>query len=261
MFHKISLIFFILFTVNLASAETVSLNVAYDTTPNPPFNYGDHLLKKPGSTLDALRVVAKKLELKLIYHPRPWKRCLHSIKRNEVDLVIGASYNKKRHQYAHYPMLNGKVDLSRSYNSQSYVIYKFKDFPFKWKGKKLSDLKDFRIAATLGYSITNDLKKAGVHRIDETSGSRRNLSLLLNKRVQLLIDLPSSVDSLIKKEPELYKNIIKVHPVVVHKEHYLLLSKAFVHKNPELSEKLWSEFAKYSKTKEYLDNLQSYLKE
>ncbi|WP_027710237.1 transporter substrate-binding domain-containing protein [Zooshikella ganghwensis] len=124
---------FLLLGLSTTANTSQTITLVYNSEPNPPFNTGNHLLDKPGVTVEMLNKVANKLELKIHFVQMPWKRCLHAVNTNKVDGTIDASFKIERLKIGVYPMKNNMLDQTKRNNtlfsqylsqiSQTLMIY------------------------------------------------------------------------------------------------------------------------------------------
>ncbi len=194
---------------------------------------------KPGATIECLRLIEKKLGVKIIIKRLPWKRAFESdLKSGSADGLIAASYKKEREQYGVYPMKGDEPDESRSLYISSYFFYKLKKSDIEWNGRELKNLRG-NIGAPYGYSIVDDLKNLG-YKVEESNGTTADFQNLLRGRVDAVAALELTGDSLLTKNRDYAKQIVKLKYPIASKAYYVMLSHQFVEKNPEFSEKFWN---------------------
>lgn len=199
-------------------------------------------LEKPGIAVDLLQSLEKRVPIKISFIRLPQKRMFYELKRGEVDGII-ASFKPDRKKFGVYPMKDDAVDPSRRISSDNYVLYTLKGSPLKWDDQHKRFLNhDGLIGAPLGYSIVADLKKWGA-RIEESLDPVSTLEKLIRGRIQGLAGLETTIDHLLSKKPEKYKNIQKLQPALVMKPYYLVLSHQFVQKQPALAQLMWNVLA------------------
>ena len=119
------------------------------------------LKNEPGLYSIMLSLVAKQLGINIEEHVMPWKRCLATLQKGEVDGAVGASFMPERCQFGVYPGGNGCQDVPemRAF-LYVYPLYKYKFSALQWDGHRLSGQKR-PIGVQLGYSITPVLKNLG----------------------------------------------------------------------------------------------------
>jgi len=201
---------------------------------------GDQIRSKnPGTAVDVIRLLEKRLNLKINIKRVPWKRALEvELKNGSVDGLFTASYNPAREEFGVYPKKDGKIDESRRYSSTTYNFYKLKGTKIDWDGKELKNFKG-SIDAPRGYSIVDDLKKKGLT-VEESPSTVTSFKKLQAGRVQLVAALEYSGDNLIETSPEFKGKIEKVQNPIVTKPYYFIFSHQFVKNHPELAEKIWN---------------------
>ncbi len=74
---------------------------------------------------------------------------------------------------------------------------------------------------------------------------------LLSKRIDAAVLQISAGEYVLKNTPEFSKNIIRVEKPIEEKPYYLIFSKDFVNKYPELTKKIWNEIEKVRESKEF----------
>lgn len=225
---------------HLFSAQHV-IRIAYDKQENPPYNLGDHKGKKPGLSFELLNMVGKKLDIKVTYQKYPWKRCLSHLKTDISDAAMDASFKEVRREFGVYPMLDQKADPSRANNVQSYFFYARSGSDLKWDGKTLTNFEGKTIAVTRGYSIISQVEEitGGKINIHQTDGTKKSLELLSKKRIDAIADLNVNIEIELLHQGEKPMDIIKLTPPLRTGSFYLLLSKHFVERNPQLAKQIW----------------------
>lgn len=247
-------LFFLMLSLPVSAAETVSKQITfvYEVKPNPPFYLGQGLSidwEKPGITLEVLKLLENRLNIKVHFRRMPWARGLEEVRSNMADGIFHASFKKERLKIGSYPMRAGTPDASRKIMNQSYFLYKQKDSPLQWDGKKLSCLNG-PVGAVIEYAIVGDLKKMGVQ-VDETTSQLSNLKKLAAGRIAAIADIETMIDFQIRSYPEEFKNIVKIYPPLKQTPYYLMLSHKFVQENPELSEAIWNTIKEIRETGQY----------
>ena len=243
-----SLLLFLLCLSSQASMA-VTLHLVYEDKSQPPYYLGDSakvLSYQPGIAVEMLQSLGERIDgLEIKLSRMPWKRALYSLKSNRIDGIFNASYKPERLDFGWYPTTNAKldgpVDISRRITTISYSLYQLKDQPINWTGQ-WPDLKDTLVGAPLGYSIVSDLKKQGI-RVEESNSTHSNLSMLINHRLNVVALQTITGDSHLATHHHdaRYQMIEKLYPPLVSKPYYLMLSHAFVAKNPKMAQRIWDE--------------------
>ena len=223
-------------------AEEITFSVLYENKSQPPYYLGntEEVLEKPGLAVEMVQLLEKKLpQIKVVLSRAPWKRCKKELELGKTDAIFNASFKKKRLKIGKYPWKNGKVDPSSRITTISYSLYKLKDNPISWNGKKFINLEG-SIAAPLGYSIVGDLRKKNIE-VNESRSTKTSFRMLQKNRVQGVAAQTVTGDDLLKSNK--FKSIIKNDPPLVTKDYFLMISHQFYNKHPKLSEKIWKALA------------------
>ncbi|WP_354624504.1 transporter substrate-binding domain-containing protein [Psychromonas sp. MME2] len=248
-------IFILLFlSLPTCASEIVKKKVTlvYEVKANPPFYFGEGSnidWKKPGITLELLKLLEKKFSIKIEFKRRPWARGLKEVQANVVDGIFHASFKPERLQIGVYPMKNGLPDGSRKIMSQSYFLYKYKNSPLQWDGKEITNLNG-EIGAVRGYAIVGTIKALGVQ-VHEVRSQFNGLKMLKAGRIAAWADIETMADFQMKLHPEEFKYIIKVFPPFMQVDYYLMFSHQFVQDNPELSEAIWDTIRELRDSSQY----------
>ena len=237
---KKSLVASILFGTLAVSSSAKDLTLLFENEDSFPWS------TKAGGGVDIilLKMVDKALpDVSFKYEAVPWKRCLMGMKAGAADGCFSASYKGKRKEFGHYPEAGGSGDQSKMLHTASYSLYavaadasKFKVNKFDVAGlAKGSDV----IAGPQGYSITDDLAKAG-HKVDSSGKSTLlNFRKLLAGRVKLVAALTLNGDAL-SNSAEFKGKIVKLSPAMVSKPYYLMLGKSV---DAATRKKIWDKIA------------------
>ncbi len=110
-----------------------------------------------------------------------------------------------------------------------------------------------KIAAPSGYSIGEDLSKAG-YKIDmAATNTKNNFNKLMSGRVAAVAALTLNGDNILLKSPEFAGNIKAIETPLVDKPYYLMFSKQFVGSNKALAEKIWQKGAEIRESQAFKD--------
>lgn len=255
------LMFVFLFSIVATLYPQTTINVVCEDKEDFPSVLGNSteiVWSKPGATVEALKILEKRLGVIIKIRRLPWKRALEEeLKNGTADMIFTASYKKEREAFGVYPTNNGTVDETKCLYFTSYYFYKLKTSSADWDGKNLKNIKG-NIGAPRGYSIVDDLKKMG-HTVDESPDTLTDLKKLTMGRVDAVAALELTADVLIQNNPDLEKNIVKITTPIAKKAYFIMLSHQFVKKNPELAAKIWDEI-KYLRENEYKKIAAKYIK-
>jgi polar amino acid transport system substrate-binding protein len=212
---------------------------------------------KPGMSIEAIRQLEKKLNIKILIKRMPWKRCLKELEQGRIDGLFTASYKDERKQHGVYPEKDGKVDPDRRISSVAYAFYKLKGSDFGYNGTNCTNVSG-NIGAPMGYSIVDDLKKKGL-KIDESPGTDKDFIKLIKGRIQAFAALEMTGDFYIDSTPEFAEKVEKVTPLIATKPYYFMLSHQFYNANKEVGEKIFDTIKIIREDKDYKNKLKDYL--
>ncbi len=130
------------------------------------------------------------------------------------------------------------------------------DSPVDWDGEKFSNLNG-TIGIVLGYSPGDSLKNKGFQVSDSVTDPMSNIKMLMQGRVEVILDAPGKIDFIIENNP-VFASIQKLNPPYQVKPYYVMLSHKFVNGHPVLSEKIWDSIAKIRKSDQMKELLRKY---
>ncbi len=208
---------------------------------------------RPGASIDLVRAIAAKLGITIEIRRYPWTRCLETeLKNGSADGAFLASYKAEREAFGLYPQKDGKTDPARRVNTSTYSFYRLKSSTWNWDGKTASG-PGGPVGVPGGYSVSDDLKKMGMD-VVSSANTEVNFRNLLNGRLALVATLELDGDYLLETNAAFTGKIEKVAIPVVSKPYYIMLSRQFVAKEPELAARIWAAAAELRDK-----NLQGYL--
>lgn len=245
-------------TVTLGAAGTVlaepparfdgrpTLTFVYETQANPPRYLGTGTginWDRPGLTLDLLRELGSRLRVTLVIKRFSWNRGLYLLETGEADGIFHASYKKERERIGVYPTTSdGTVDPSRAIFTQAYFLHVLRGSPVRWDGRAITGLDDKAVGATAGYSIIDDLDAMDV-KVETGKIQGINLNKLVAGRIAAYAELENMAAAAIASDPAAYSDVVKLQPPLITKPYYLLLSHAFVDRDPALAEAVFDTIA------------------
>lgn len=231
--------------VLMTAAETVT--IAFEDGPQQPWTMPDGT----GVDIQLLNMVGAKIGVEFKLTSMPWKRCLSQMQEDKIDGVLNASFKEERLAMGCYPTgADGKVDPARKTHDNAYALYRIKGSDLGWDGKVLSNLSG-KIGAQSGFSIIDQLKELKAQVDDETKDLSAVMKKLASGRLQGAALHIAGGDAWLAANPEVAAKIERVDPPLVVKPYYLMLSKAFVAKRPELAKAIWDGIAAARETAEY----------
>jgi len=163
----------------------------------------------------------------------PWKRCFKMAQMNKVDGIYSASFKPERAKVVNYP--------ENPLEEIGYVFATLEDpSMFEWNDEK--NLKNLPqpIGSPLGFSVTSELKEAGVDVDDNAVNDKINFEKLLKGRVKSIVIIESALKAFIqklKKDGSRVK-VYTLNPAyIAGKPYYITVSKKIdgsVEKSKEL---------------------------
>ena len=188
-----------------------------------------------GLNFELLAEVSKRTGVRFDFQSMPWKRCLEQLKSNQVDGAFAVSFNPERMELGAYPG-GAKADPSQRMHIDRYVLVRRRGSRLDWDGKRFHNL-DGRIGVQLGYSVADFLRSRHVP-VDE--GSQRSDELaqkLLAGRLAGAALGGGDAKRLMRGPLGARLDMLPVP--LIEKPYYLVLSRAFVAKQPQLAARLW----------------------
>lgn len=225
--------------------SALELTIATGVNDDPPYVYGDEKISAnyPGVTIDILKLIEQKTDVRFKILKQPWARVVESVKANRLDGGFHFSYKDERKSFVAYPIKKGETlpDPKYSISHRSYSLYKLKGAPIRWTGERIvKDSKEpIHIGVIRGGSIAANMRKRG-HPLLEVDRDAQLVKLLLAKRIDGLVGLENMIDAELRSlESKQRKVIEKTSPAIVSKPYYIAFSKKFYRENPELAWEIW----------------------
>ena len=219
--------------------------LVYENRPNPPRLLGEGTAidwKKPGLTLELFRMVEEPARVRFRFKRVPWKRGLYLVENGLADGIFHSSFKEDRLRYGAYPMTaDGRPDPSRSIFTQSYVLYVLEGSGLTWDGHALGNRR-MALGVTAGYSVIGKLSRMKIP-FEEAKTQKISLGKLLGGRIDAFVGLENMVDHLLVDDPARYAPVKKLKPPFRTSPYYLMFSKSFAARSPELAERVWSAIA------------------
>ena len=238
-----------------------TLTFVYETIANPPRYLGTGTAinwDRPGLTLDLLRELGSRLRVNLDIRRFPWNRGLFLVETGEVDGIFHASDKPERERIGVYPRsLSGTVDPSRAVFTQAYYLHILRGSPVRWDGRTVTGLGDKAVGATAGYSIVEDLASWGIP-VETGKIQAINLNKLVAGRIAAYAELENMAAAVIASDPAAYSDVIRLEPPLISKPYYLLLSHAFVERDPALAQAVFDTIASVNADPVFLSRAASY---
>jgi polar amino acid transport system substrate-binding protein len=238
------------------AAEPV--RILFDVNANLPLFYGSGTVidpVRPGLTVEMLRMAGQRANIAIELSRTPWQRGLYLIETGQADAIFASSFVEERLRYGVYPMKDGRPDTRRKLFDQSYRLYVRAGSGLGWDGKTLTHL-HAPVGATTGYAVVPVLRAMGVEVVEEPSHIA-NLRELAAGRIDAYAELDTHVRPLLRSDPAAFGGIIELSPPVLTKPYYLMFSKIFYARAPEVAERIWDAIALVNESAAYQDLLHS----
>lgn len=251
----------ILSTVSATSQAAEVIRCAYQSSNNFPFQLGSGLQikrDKPGIAVEMVLMLEQRLGVKVVLQRLPWKRAEKRLRDGAIDCLFNASYKNSRLVNGKFPMLNGKVDVSKRSYFNSYAIFALYGSNLSWDGRQLFNPSGKMIGAESSFSVITDLKAMDLN-VYEAISIEQLMRLVKHQRVIGAVVFEQLGDAFLKIHDKEYMNIEKMTPAFKKKAYYLMLSHQFVKDSPLLSERIWSSLAKIRESQEFKLMIEKYI--
>jgi len=227
------------------------INILTDQGYWYPFSFAEEGQAK-GLYIDMIEKAVMNLGYKPKFYPKPWKRCLSDAKNGKYDAIVGASYKLERAEYLIYPddAKTAKNSLWRI-TQVEYVAITHSNSSYTFDG----DVKSLPqpIRAPLGYSIVDDLKKAGVSVLEAPDIVDLALQLVKSGR-GCFIAPPQNATGIMYDER--FKGKFKIHPKPIKSKSYFM---PFAIKNQKFNKEeilaIWNEIVRMREDQDYMKTL------
>ncbi|MGF1739882.1 transporter substrate-binding domain-containing protein [Vibrio profundum] len=241
-----------------AYAEKKKLRICYENVEYPPFTFGsDDVPNRPGYMVDMLKLAANASGAEAVLHRLPWKRCIRSIKRGEMDGMFGAIWAKEREAWSVYPKNDDQsANTSLHLIKIIYPIYVKKGSKLRWDGKVLSGVKN-GVAAPPGYVAQKTLMGMGVYpdKKIHITDMERGIRMVSLNRIDGYVVNQTSGDQVVA-DLGLQSEIETLPKPFTHDFLYLAFSQHFFYSNRKCAKAIWHKLAEvrdtYSET--FLEN-------
>jgi polar amino acid transport system substrate-binding protein len=233
------------FASHAAAPQNPGLNLrfCYEDKPLEPYyrGHGDVIPKDyPGATIEHLyQLTAAIPGVTLQLERRPWKRCLAKLESGETDALV-ASYRPEREQIGNYPMLDGQPDPSRAFSEHHTCLVKQADSRWTWDGERVSGIDSLVVARPLGYAplIVPGPQQVTMH---YTLSGTMDLELLRAGRIHAVTTLCKIAGQPVISAAISDLGLQVLQPPLHSNTGYLMFSRQFYQKNPQIAQELWRQ--------------------
>jgi polar amino acid transport system substrate-binding protein len=233
-----------------SAAEPV--RILFDVQDNVPLICGNGTEidpVKPGLAVELLRMASARADIPITLSRVPWERGLYLIGTGQADAIFASSYVQDRLRIGVYPMKNGQPDTSRKLFDQSYRLYVRAGSGVGWDGKTLTNL-HAPVGATTGYSVVQVLRAMGVP-VEEEMNHVANLHKLVAGRLDAYAELETHARPLLRSNKAEFGGIVELSPPVRTAAYYLMFSKIFYARAPEIAERIWNAIGEVNNSAAY----------
>ncbi|WP_430457006.1 amino acid ABC transporter [Rheinheimera sp.] len=223
--------------------SAVALRFCYEDKPLEPYyrGHGAQVPKDyPGATIEHLyQLTAAIPGVSLTLERLPWKRCLSKLQAGETDALV-ASYRPEREDIGNYPMLDGKPDPSRAFSEHHTCLVKKADSQWTWDGERVQGIDSLVVARPLGYAplIVPGPQQVSMH---YTLSGTMDLDLLQAGRIHAVTTLCKIAGQAVVSSVISDLGLQVLQPPLHSNTGYLVFSKQFSERHPQLSAALWRE--------------------
>lgn len=256
-----AIVFALLPTLPWRRASAVAaepVRIVFDINENPPLFYGNGTMidpVRPGLTVEMLRMAGDRANIAIELSRTPWQRGLYLIETGQADAIFASSFVEERQSYGVYPLKAGRPDTRRKLFDQSYRLYIRSGSGVAWDGKALTNLQA-PVGATTGYAVAEVLRAMGAA-VEEEPSHIGNLRKLVAGRLDAYAELDTHIRPLLRSNPVEFGAIVELSPPVLTKPYFLMFSKIFYVKAPEVAERIWDAIAMVNESSAYQDLLRS----
>lgn len=238
MFKVLTTCLFGLIIAGAAQADSAMLRIAYTDQESPFFIMGNgrEIPSLPGIAVDIVAHAAERCDVTVEMERLPGGRLLASLENNSIDSVLMLSFSPERMSIAVYPMKDDAADPDRQLATLSYAFYVRRTSALAWDGRSLSGQTQ-PVGANLGWSIVNDLRKAGIA-VETAQDTRNNFSKLMLDRIDAFA-VQSSIGDAYVAAHALGNNVTKLEPPISEKAYYQVFSHAWHQAHPDSALCLW----------------------
>ncbi|WP_108648890.1 substrate-binding periplasmic protein [Dongshaea marina] len=218
------------------------VRLAYSDLESFPYQMGtgSEVADPPGLSIDVIRAATKGLEVQLELKRFPNKRVLRLLESNLIDGAFIFSYNDERAHYAVYPMRRGIPDQRLRVATISYYLYVSSQSSLVWDGEVLESLSG-KIGANSGHAIIPLLERLGAD-VQVTKTLEQNFNKLAIGRLAAVAAQPLTADRYLKEN--YIEDIRKLYPPLRTRDYFLIFSRSFAKRQPELVKALWENIGR-----------------
>ena len=231
--------------------QAQTIKIATDRNMWYPYSYEQDGIAK-GLHIDIVTRALENLGYAYKSTPLPWKRCLESVKTGKFDAIVSSSFRPERAQYLYYPPDASWFNHPSKYRitQVEYVIVTHVQTPYTFTGN-IKTLPE-PVRAPRGYSVLDDLRKAGVA-VEETPGDMNSLKMLARDKKGCTVTLSEIAKKVMKRENLGGELIISKTPFI-SKSYFMVFSRKG-NVAVETRQKIWEEIAAIRENQEFMESM------
>lgn len=239
---------------NDAGRPLTLLQFCYEDKSLPPYYLGNDAMipaSQPGASIEHLyRLSAAIPQLQLQLQRLPWKRCLAALEAGQVDAVI-ASFQPERLAIGQYPMQGPAPDPERGFGTHQTCLVSRQDARWHWDGQRFYGVDELIVARPLGYAPLKSPSQQKMTMHYTLSGTM-DLALLAKGRIHAVTTLCQVAGQPIVTAGITANGLKVLRPPLYSNTGYLVFSKQFYQRHPQLASALWQQLALDKGTDIYL---------
>lgn len=183
-----------------------------------------------------LQLAARKAGITIERKIAPRRRCLDEMRSGIVDGMIGA-YSPERTAIAAFPMAGDAPDVTKSFGTVRYYPYRRFGSEVSWDGQRFHNLDGSVGVESAFVFVTDRLRALGVAFDDGAKTLEQNMDKLRADRVDVVIGMDLEADRLVASRHA--GRIERAGAAFDLTPMYLMLSKQFHTRHPQLAQRLW----------------------
>ncbi len=230
---------------DIAGNPITPLQFCYEDKALPPYYLGNNASipkSRPGASIEHLRRLSAAIpNLQLQLTRLPWKRCLAALEAGQVDAVI-ASFHPERLALGQYPMQDQQPDPERGFGAHQTCLVSRKDARWHWDGMRFYGVDELIVARPLGYA---PLKSPGQQKMTMhyTLSGTMDLALLAKGRIHAVTTLCQIAGQTTNSAAIEAQGLKVLRPPLYSNTGYLVFSKQFYQRQPQVAAALWQQLA------------------
>ena len=219
-----------------APASARLVRVCVNERSVPPYTY----LEREGLGEELLRKAIEQQGGRMVVKPLPWRRCLESVRKGEIDVPLMGSPASFLRQFVVFPMQGGDFDVSRAISTSNHVVLVRQDSGVRWDGQSFSGLTTPVIYGNGLALVREKLETLGVTGEEGVNLHAQIGKLLFYRKVQAGVVRETVAKTLLHDNPD-YRTVLQILPEPFLIDHsYAPFNKDFARVHPQFVEGVWN---------------------